>query len=422
MAIPGSVVAAGKLVTPGGAAGPKGDPAPSVLADTTQNGLLRQVSGNVSDFVDGTNHCQPIAPQIWSVRLRSFNAIGNPNFEVDQRNAGASITAATSAWACDRWQLSKSGGTTMAATGSQVAGTVNLPGTSFAISGKCYRVTLTATQATLGASDIIWFNQNIEGPLLRELISDVHSVQVLVRSSVAGLMFGVALRDAPAAVSPSNSLTKLCTIPNANTWTLITLPSLPTFPVAAWAITPGAAGYQLSIALICGSTFTASANNTWQTGNFVGAPGQSNFAAGPVNSTFDIAFVQHEPGSLCTTPIDLPFSQNYHECQRYYSKSTSYGNRFPDGNWQLAGNGFGGNSYVRSGVRFPRVMAKTPTMRWTGNTVTLNQVYYDLTGVLYTVTSSNAFDAGINNISLSAALSGTVLGSVLAGWDADTAW
>lgn len=31
------------------------------LADTTKNGMLRQVSGNVTDFVDGTNHCQPIS-------------------------------------------------------------------------------------------------------------------------------------------------------------------------------------------------------------------------------------------------------------------------------------------------------------------------------------------------------------------------
>ena len=30
------------------------------LANTTQNGMLRQVSGNATDFVDGTNNCQPL--------------------------------------------------------------------------------------------------------------------------------------------------------------------------------------------------------------------------------------------------------------------------------------------------------------------------------------------------------------------------
>jgi microcystin-dependent protein len=31
------------------------------IADTTKNGMLRQVSGNVTDFIDGTNNCQPVS-------------------------------------------------------------------------------------------------------------------------------------------------------------------------------------------------------------------------------------------------------------------------------------------------------------------------------------------------------------------------
>jgi microcystin-dependent protein len=31
------------------------------LADTTKNGALRQLSGNTTDFVDGTNNCQPLS-------------------------------------------------------------------------------------------------------------------------------------------------------------------------------------------------------------------------------------------------------------------------------------------------------------------------------------------------------------------------
>lgn len=50
----------------------------------------------------------------------------------------------------------------------------------------------------------------------------------------------------------------------------------------------------------------------------------NNFAASPVNSTFDLGFVQHEPGAVCSTLMDKPFSQNLDECQRYYSKSPSY--------------------------------------------------------------------------------------------------
>lgn len=79
MAVPGSVVGVGKLVTPGGASGPVGQQGPTgptgpqgptgptgpagsaVLADPTQNGLLRKTSGNTTDFVDGTNNYQPLS-------------------------------------------------------------------------------------------------------------------------------------------------------------------------------------------------------------------------------------------------------------------------------------------------------------------------------------------------------------------------
>jgi microcystin-dependent protein len=49
-------VPSGTLVTPGGAQGPSGSVAP--VADSTQNGLLKKVSGLSTDFVDGTNNCQ----------------------------------------------------------------------------------------------------------------------------------------------------------------------------------------------------------------------------------------------------------------------------------------------------------------------------------------------------------------------------
>src|SRR5206468_2646259 len=67
-------------------------------------------------------------PEIWSVRLHSFNALGNPNFEIDQRTAGAGVSAAVGTFALDRWQFTKTG--TLVATAKQTAGTVLLPGTN----------------------------------------------------------------------------------------------------------------------------------------------------------------------------------------------------------------------------------------------------------------------------------------------------
>ena len=299
MAIPGSVVNVGKLVTPGGAQGQSGPSA--VSADP----------GNIA--VLGSDNLI-LVPQstIWSQRLRSFNAIGNPNFEVDQRNAGASVGLLGN-WAQDRWASNKAG--TMSGTLQQIAvPDAVVPGTNFRISRCAMRLTLTTQEAALAAGDYHILNQYIEGPFFRELSLDVHSISLLVRSSVAGLNFGVVLKDPPNA---TKTLVKLCTIPSANTWTLISLPNLPVWPSGNFTSVPGANGYQIGITLACGSTFMSPANDTWQTGSFWGAVGQSNFYGQPVNSTFDIAFIQHEPGPLCTTLIDKPFSQNLDECQRY---------------------------------------------------------------------------------------------------------
>ena len=57
----------GKLITPGGQQGPKGDAGTASnipLADITQNGLLRKTSGNITDFVDGTNNYRNLASAI----------------------------------------------------------------------------------------------------------------------------------------------------------------------------------------------------------------------------------------------------------------------------------------------------------------------------------------------------------------------
>lgn len=299
-------------------------------------------------------------PEIWSVRLRSYNAIGNPNFEIDQKTIGVGLAnpVAGQSWQ-DRWFCGKAG--TMAIKAQQGSGgNPVVPGTNFRISANYAAITLTTQQTVLGASDHWEMFQYIEGSAMRELISDVHSCSLLVQSSVAGLKFSVTFRDNPV----TKSLTKLCTIPNASTWTLVSLPNLPVWPAGNFAFTPGVVGYELRICLAAGSTVTAPAADTWQTGgNFFGAPGQDNFASKPVNSAFFCALVQHEPGSQCSTFMDLPFDQNLMDCTRYFQKSYDIG---------LAPGAISNNGDVSlvnavttqsvGPVRFGRRLAKAPTM------------------------------------------------------------
>jgi microcystin-dependent protein len=301
-----------------------GATAQAPIADTTQDGLLRKVSGLTTDFVDGTNNCRDhataIQPTIWSARLRSFNAIGNPTFEVDQRRAGASVGLPSgTAFSLDRWYGATSG--TLRIGTQQGAGAVTVPGTSFAISGSNLGVVVSTQQAVLGATDYFFLGHTVEGSIFRELSLDVSSISILAYCTVP-LKFGLMLRELPGA---AHSLVKLCTIPTGGQWTLITLPNLPVFTASGtFPITPGHAGYEFGICLAAGSTYIAPAANIWQTGNFLGAPGMDNFGALAVNTTFALAFIQHEPGPICTTPIDKPFQQNYDECLRYYAKSYEY--------------------------------------------------------------------------------------------------
>jgi Collagen triple helix repeat (20 copies) len=50
---------------PQGPQGPQGEPGVTSLATTSANGLLKAISGNTSDFVDGTNNCRSLADTLF---------------------------------------------------------------------------------------------------------------------------------------------------------------------------------------------------------------------------------------------------------------------------------------------------------------------------------------------------------------------
>jgi hypothetical protein len=394
-----------------------------VPASATTVGLLNKLSGNTTDFVDGTNTCQnlvnAVQPTIWSARLRSFNAVGNPTFEVDQRNAGAAVamTPTVVGWA-DRW-ICQLAGTTMRASSQQIPTNVVLPGTNFLVTQSVLRITLTTVKASLAATDYLIVAQGVEGPQLRELVNDVHSISILVRSTIANLKFGLYLQDSTG----THVLTKLCTLGAANTWTLIQLPNLPIWMAGAtWPLTPGGVGYSFGISLATGSTYTSSANDTWQTSGGFGALGQSNFAAGPVSSTFDIAFVQHEPGPQCSTLMDKPFTQNYDECLRYYQKTYDYltapGTVTNNGMVELL------SPTVTSGygpVRFHKPLAKAPAVTFYNHATGAANSVQDNAGVNHA--SPSAQFVGTSGFpSIAFATATTSLLPVWAHYAADTGW
>jgi hypothetical protein len=341
------------------------------LASATQQGLMALISGLSSDYIGGDNASHNLAsaiqPVIWSVRLRSFNAVGNPNFEVDQRNVGMAVSnPVAGTFVVDRWFKGGSGtyGVTCQSTAQAIGGSnpILVPGTSFRPSSHTLQYTLTTAQTTLAAGDFLCIRQLVEGSVMRELINDVHSISLLVQSTVAPLTFSVALRDGPPITT---SIVYPCTINTANVWQLITLPNIPLWASGGnWTMIPGVQGYDLIITLACGSTYIAPATGTWQNGSFLGASGMSNWCNNPINTTsFYLAFVQHEPGALCTTLIDKPFSQSLDECLRYFVASYDYGTK-PG----TASNSNGApqmwtpaNLHPYTPITFPHKLAKFPT-------------------------------------------------------------
>ena len=369
-AVPGTVIPSGVLVSPGGGQGPQG-----ITAVSADSGNLAVLGSDNLVSVPTSN----VTPVIWSVRLRSFNAIGNGNFEVDQRNVGTVVVSPSAGtYIIDRWSKGGSGTYTVNMRQNvQVSGTgaglAYVPGTNFRISNSWLQVVLTGQETTMAAGDYVSIRHSVEGPQLRELIGDVHSLSLLVASSVANLQFSVVLRDAGL----TRTLPLLCTIPNANTWTLIQLPNLPIWSSGTtWNVAPGSQGYVLDITLACGSTLVAPAAGTWQTGNYQAAPGASNFCAQAVNSVFYVCAVQHEPGSQCSTFMDVPFSQNLDQCNRYFTKSYDYGTKPGTSATNGAVSTFipANATTTVCGIAFEKRMAKVPTATAYSTDGTINAV------------------------------------------------
>ena len=152
-------------------------------------------------------------------------------------------------------------------------------------------------------------------------------------------------------------------------------------------------------------------------------PGTTNFASFPANSAFYVGFVQHEPGPVCTTLMDKPFSQNYDECLRYYQKSYPYATALAN----TSSYGFvalynrTATSAEAYGLTFGKPMAKTPTVTiYDNNNGAVNSIM-DNTSSHHAVTAVNGSSEKAPFYTLTT--SGlTVAGTCYAQFSADTGW
>lgn len=236
------------------------------------------------------------------------NKIINGAMEIDQRNAGASVTLTSGGvFGPDRWQGFE-----------DTDGTMTMQQSSTAPVGFSNSLLFTTTSAdsSLGASQYVIITQNIEGLNASDFAWGTANAKTVtlsfqVRSSLTGT-FGGAIRNSAADRSYPFSFT----ISNANTWEMKTV-TIPGDTTGTWLTTNGI-GLRLSFGLGVGSSLSGTAGS-WAGANYVSATGATS-VVGTNGATFYLTGVQLEVGSVATPferrlyPVELAM------CQRYYQR------------------------------------------------------------------------------------------------------
>ena len=306
---------------------------------TTTNALLATSYVPVSD---GTTTTKLATGSLLGFR----NRIINGDMRIDQRNAGASVTAVTNGtYNLDRWVTFFS--RTSKFSIQQNAGAVVPP------AGFSNYVGITSSSAySLTVNDEFSLMQFVEGFNSSDFgfgTANAKSITLSfwVRSSLTGTFGG-------SVVNSSNN--EWCypytyAINSANTWEYKTV-TIPGQTAGTWLTTNGI-GMGIIFSLGAGSSRSGTAN-TWVNANRVGVPGQVNLVS-TNGATLYITGVQLEAGPTATPFERIPIGMELALCQRYCFVAPQ--------NWAYAYGGSGSalvNFYTAA--YFPVPMRITPVV------------------------------------------------------------
>ena len=273
------------------------------------------------------------------------NRIINGAMVIDQRNAGASVTATASNFGVDRFFLISDAASKYSA--QQNAGSVTPP-TGF----KYYQgiTSLSAYSATSGQAFLC--GQKIEGFNIADLDWGTANAKTVtlsfwVRSSLTGTFAG-GLRG-----GNNRSFVFTYTISSANTWEYKTITIAGDTAVTTWDSTNGQ-GIRLGFDLGSNSDFNGTAN-AWQTGDDFRTSGSVNIV-GTNGATFYITGVQLEVGTQATSFEYRQYGTELNLCQRYYQTFSGLSaNSSPNYNYVLFAD-----------YPLPVTMRSAPTIGQTG--------------------------------------------------------
>jgi hypothetical protein len=272
------------------------------------------------------------------------NRIINGDMRIDQRNAGASVTANNAVFGVDRWKFQA----TQTAKGT-------LQQSSAAPSGFSNSLLFTSSSAySVTSTDFFVHTHNVEGYNIADFAWGTANAQTVtlsfwVRSSLTGTFGGVLQNNAQDYNHPFSFA-----ISAANTWEQKTVTI--TGPTSGVWLSTNGRGVNLLFGLGVGSTYSGTAG-AWTTSNVFSATGATS-VVGTSGATFYITGVQLEAGSVATPFERRAYGQELMMCQRYYSTV-----RLNAGFIQASALGSDGTSpYYVVPFNYPVQMRATPTV------------------------------------------------------------
>ena len=271
------------------------------------------------------------------------NRIINGAMRIDQRNAGAAVSATTDyTYTLDRWDFRAT---------QSAKFTVQQDSSANTVAGFTSSLKITSSSSySVVSSDFFDIEQRIEGFNIGDLgfgTANAKSVTLSfwVRSSLTGT-FGGALKNQ----NSDRSYLFSYTIVAANTWEqkFITVAG---DQGGTW-LTDNTIGLMVQFSLGAGSTFSGTVN-TWNAGNYYQPTGATS-VVGTNGATWYITGVQLEEGSVPTPFEYRQYGTELVLCQRYFQRI--------DGMIGSAGS----STQVYISVNYPIEMRSTPTLNISG--------------------------------------------------------
>jgi hypothetical protein len=380
------------LVFPAGSASA---PAVTTTGDTN-TGIYFPAADQVAVTTGGT-----VAAGFNSNGLFFRNRIINGDMRIDQRNAGAAVTA-NDAFPVDRFKLAQNtdGACSMQQDTSVPAGFVN-----------SLKYTTTTADGTLTTTQNTSIAQNIEGTNIADLAWGTANARTVtlsfwVRSSLTGT-FGGAISN--SAINRSYPFSYAISV--ADTWEYKTI-TIPGDTTGTWLTTTGI-GMRVIFGLGVGPDRSGTAG-AWAAST-VFAPTGAVSVIGTLSATWYVTGVQLETGSVATPFERRPYGTELMLCQRYCYSVKDDG----DGN-SVFGTGMAfGNTNAGAAIQFPVTMRATPsTLTTTG---TFNAWSSTGAALAVTATSLNVVsNPNIGWIGITVGGGGLVAGNATALYAAST--